>query len=150
MKTIASKYFGDIEYTDDSTVVFPEGIPGFEEQQGFLLVQQPQSRPLVFLQSLATPELCFLALPAQLACPDYRFELAAEDLEALGLPSGRQPVAGKEVLYLAIVSIDKDSSISANLLAPLVINLESHRGRQAILNGSGYSHRHPIEAPPCS
>jgi len=147
MNQIATKYFGQLGYSEDSVVEFPDGIPGFEDQRGFLVVQQPPTKPLVFLQSLTTPELCFIAVPVQAACPSYRLSISPEDLEALGLPTAMQPSIGRDVLCLTIISIAEDASITANLLAPLVINLQTRRGRQPIMLESDYSHRHPLDAP---
>jgi flagellar assembly factor FliW len=147
MNQIATKYFGQLAYAEDSVVEFPDGIPGFEHQHRFLLMQQPATQPLVFLQSLTDAELCFIALPAQAACPGYRLAIPAEDLEALGFPSAPQPEIGREVLCLTIISVGEDASVTANLLAPLVISLQTRRGRQTIMAESEYSHRHSLDAP---
>ena len=147
MNQVATKYFGKLEYNEDSIVQFPDGIPGFEDQRGFLVVQQPATKPLIFLQSLTKPEVCFIALPTQAACADYRLSIPAEDLEAMGLSPARQPVIGQEVLCLTIISVGEDASVTANLLAPLVINIQTRRGRQPIMSESDYSHRHPLDAP---
>ncbi|MEN6603113.1 MAG: flagellar assembly protein FliW [Bryobacteraceae bacterium] len=147
MNQIATKYFGQITYTEDSAVEFPDGIPGFEDQHGFVIVQQPATKPLVFLQSLNKPELCFTTVPARAACPDYRLAIPSEDLVALGLPAGRQPDIGRDVLCLTIISVAEDASVTANLLAPLVINIQTGRGRQPIMVESDYSHRHSLDAP---
>jgi flagellar assembly factor FliW len=37
-------------------------------------------------------------------------------------------------------------SPTANLLAPIVVNLKTHRAIQAIQADSGYSHQHPLLA----
>ena len=50
---------------------------------------------------------------------------ATEDLEALELPSGRQPQIGSEVLVLALVSIHESAPATANLLAPVVVNVQA-------------------------
>lgn len=147
MNQVATKYFGNLDYNEDSRVEFPDGIPGFENQHGFLVMQQPATQPLVFLQSLNDAALCFIALPARAACPDYRLAIPAADLEALGLPTTRQPEIGREVLCLTIISVGEDASVTANLLAPLVINLENRRGRQPIMAESEYSHRQPLDEP---
>jgi flagellar assembly factor FliW len=147
MNQVATKYFGKLEYNEDSLVQFPDGLPGFEDQHGFLVVQQPATQPLVFVQSITKPELCFIALPVQAACPDYRLAITPEDLEALELPSTWQPVIGQDVVCLTIISVGEDASVTANLLAPLVINMKTRRGRQPILSETEYSHRYPLDAP---
>lgn len=133
-------------------MVFPDGIPAFEQEKRFLALRQPINEPMVFLQSLANPNLCFATLPALAACPHYRLSLAPEDLEALGLEQGRQPVVGRDVLCLAILSLEENKPPTANLLAPIVVSLRTLRGRQAIQTDSPYSHREvlPLREAACS
>ena len=59
-----TRYFGPVDYDEQSVMLFPEGIPAFEQEQRFLALRQPINEPLVFLQSLANPNLCFATLPA--------------------------------------------------------------------------------------
>lgn len=147
-----TRYFGPVEYDEESVMVFPDGIPAFEQEKRFLALRQPINEPMVFLQSLANPNLCFATLPALAACPHYRLNLATEDLEALGLEQGRQPVVGREVLCLAILSLEENKPPTANLLAPIVISLRTLRGLQAIQTDSPYSHREvlPLREAACS
>jgi len=62
MPEFNSKAFGKLTYSDDGRMHFPVGLFGFEKEQWFLLIEQPGTRPLLFLQSLSTPELCFVTL----------------------------------------------------------------------------------------
>lgn len=136
-----TRYFGQVQYEEESVLVFPDGIPAFEHEKRFLLLRQPMSEPLVFLQSEATPSLCFAALPVRSACPGYRLQMTVEDLEDLGLETGHQPVIGEDVLCLAILSLEENRPPTVNLLAPVVVNLRTLRGLQAIQMDSVYSHR---------
>lgn len=145
MLSAETRYFGILPYENDSVIEFPEGLPGFENERRFLPVELAEHRPLVFLQSLATPSLCFPALPVAAIDERYRMRLEAADLATLGFPAGARPAMGRDVLCLAIMSIAADS-ITANLLAPVVISLTSRRAVQAIASGSRYSHRHPLAA----
>ena len=63
MPDCLTKYFSKMDYTEDSVIRLPNGLPGFEHESEFVLIDQPQNRPLVFVQSLRTPDLCFVALP---------------------------------------------------------------------------------------
>jgi flagellar assembly factor FliW len=151
MATSETKYWGLLDYTEDSVIDFPAGIPGFEQEQQFILVEQQALDPLVFLQSLATPALCFLALHVRVVCPDYKFRMSEEDLEVLGIPGTRQPPIGPDLACLTLIHIE-EKDITANLLAPIVIHVPARRGMQAILAGTDYSHQHRIdlvEAPVC-
>ncbi len=148
-----TRYFGTVEYSDAAVLDFPDGLPGFPSEKRFILVEQPPHHPLVFLQSLTSADLCFLAVPVQCLDPDYRPVFLAEDLATLGLSPETQPRLGPDLLCLAIVFAGEEGSATANLLAPVVINLHNRRGVQAVQAEQTYSHRHPLallEAAPCS
>jgi flagellar assembly factor FliW len=144
--------FGRISYQEGSEIDFPSGLPGFEQRRRFLAVQLPDTNPLVFLQSLDDPGLCFVTLPVLAVEPKYRLRLSGEDLEHLGFSGGRQPRIGPDVLCLAVLSI-RASGPTANLLAPVVVNVANLKAVQAVMADSGYSHQHvllPQEAAVCS
>ena len=152
LRRCETRYFGPVDYDEQSVMLFPDGIPAFEQEQRFLALRQPINEPLVFLQSLANPNLCFATLPALSACPSYQLSMAPEDLDALRLETGRQPVIGRDVLCLAILSLEENAPPTVNLLAPIVVNLRTLCGRQAIQTDSLYSHREalPLREAACS
>jgi flagellar assembly factor FliW len=147
MHRYTTKYFGRVDCHPDAVIEFPLGLPGFENERSFLLIEQAINRPLVFLQSLSRPDLCFLTLPVRSIVPDYQLRLASEDLAALGLAEEAQPSeGGAGYLCLGIVALAEDGSATANLLSPVVIHWPSRRGVQAVQSDSDYSHRHPLMA----
>ena len=154
MPTLQTKYFGYLEYQQESVYYFAAGIPGFEKEKQFLFVDQPVTKPLIFMQSLEQPELCFLGLPIRSVDPGYRLHIGEEDLLNLDLSPDRQPEIGADVLCLALVSLSENHPPTANLLAPIVVNLKTRRATQAIQVDTDYSHQHRlcsgIEAAPCS
>ena len=145
MPSVATKYFGTLSCREESIIEFPAGLPAFENEQRFVAIELPEHAPLLFLQSLEQRELCFLAFPILVVDRSYRLAIPPEDLEALDLPASRQPQLGKEVLVLALVSLNDGFSATANLLAPIVVNLDSRRALQSIRHDTLYSHQHPIE-----
>ena len=156
MPQIRTAYFGELDYTNGTVFHFPYGLPGFEHENAFLFLKQPHTEPLLFLQSLGYPRLCFILLPILVVDPNYVVNLDPEDLAALNLNPARQPRIGEDILCAAIVSPGggEDSEPTANLMAPVVVNLKEQVGMQVIQSGSPYSHRHPIpagkEVAPCS
>ena len=146
MPHLRTKYFGELTYGADAMLHFPAGIPGFEHEKSFLLIQQDRTRPLTFMQSAITPDLCFLALPVQTISPEFRLRLATEDRAELALPPGRQPVIGKDVLCLSLVTLGEEEPPTINLMAPIVVNLKNRRAVQAIQFDSGYPLHQPLES----
>ena len=145
-------HFGRIQVDEDSTIEFPEGLPGFEARRRFAVLQDPSYGPLVFLQSLELAGLCFPALPVATVRADYSLAVTPEDLEKLGLPQDRQPVIGRDVAALAILCLPQGEPPTANLLSPVLIHLKTRRALQAIRIDRLYtcSERLAVEEGPCS
>ena len=156
MPQIRTAYFGELDYTDGTVFHFPHGLPGFEQERAFLFLKQPHTEPLLFLQSLGNSRLCFILLPILVVDPNYTVRFDSDDLAALHLPAGRQPVLGEDILCAAVVTPGggPDGQPTANMTAPVVVNLKEQIGMQVIQTDSPYSHRHPIpmgkEVAPCS
>jgi flagellar assembly factor FliW len=138
-----TKNFGTIEYASDSELEFPRGLPGFDERRRFVAVRFVESDPLIYLQSIEDPGLCFITMPVLAVDPVYRLKMAGEDLNEIGLPAARQPRIGEDVFCLTVLSI-RETGPTANLLAPIVINLKTRRAVQAIAPDGGYSHQHEL------
>lgn len=144
MPVLATTNFGSIPYQPETVLVFPAGLPGFENKRQYLPVRLEESAPLIFLQSLDDPGLCFITVPVQAIVSGYRLTMTEEDIASVGLPPAPAPQPGQGVLCLVIVTV-KEKGPTANLLAPLVINLANNRGVQAIAPASDYSWEFPIE-----
>ena len=141
MPWLRSAHFGQLEYAPSSALVFSEGLPGFESERTFLLIEQPCHHPLVFLQSVETPSLCFPALPVRVVDPQYEPQLSAGDLKLLGF--GGQPKIGQDAVVLTLIAVHEQNP-TANMLGPVVINLRSRAAAQCIDPDMRYSHRHPL------
>jgi flagellar assembly factor FliW len=127
---------------------FPFGLPGFEEERRFQLVEHTRLAPLILLQSETTAELCFLTLPLRAIAPDYDLAISEADCEILGLEPAQGPASG--VLGLAIVTVPENGPATANLMAPLIVNLAAGAGVQMVRADQRYSHQHPLGETACS
>ena len=152
MPVMETKNFGKISFEPDSELEFPSGLPGFDSRKRFVAVRFVESDPIIYLQSLEDSDLCFITMPILAVDPGYRLRVKGEDLGQLGLTAARQPRIGEDVLCLAVLSL-RESGPTANLLAPIVVNLRNRRAVQAVAPESEYSHQHelmPVEASVCS
>ena len=144
MPDCQTRYFAVMEYSEESIIRVPNGLPGFEEEREFILIDDPPHRPLLFFQSLQTPRLCFPALPVLSIDGSYRLAVSPEDLALLELDASRQPKIGGEVMCLSFIAAGGHRTLTANLLSPIVINARTRVAVQAIQMGCHYSHRHPL------
>ena len=137
-------HFGTLDFDDRAVIEFPRGLPAFEDQRRFLIIEREDTQPLVFLQSLDRPNLLFMALPVRAVEPDYRLAPCAEDLEELRLDLKHDTGDDGAVTTLGVVTVWEDSGATINLMAPIVINTRTRRALQVVQPWAGYSHQHRL------
>jgi flagellar assembly factor FliW len=144
MPRVTTKCFGELDYSPEGVFDFPYGLPGFEAERAFVFIEQPSTHPLIFMQSLSRQDVCFVLLPVLAAERAYQLCLSDEDLLALHFPAGSQPRMGKEILCAVMVCAPDGQrpQPTANLFAPVVVNIRQRIGIQAIQ--TRYSPRHPL------
>lgn len=143
MITIDTKYLGAIEIEEDKIIHFENGIPGFETEKQFVLLDIADNDVLQILQSVQTPELAFFVANPYLLFKDYAIELEDHVIEKLDIKNEH------DVAVLSILTIkDPFSSSTINLKAPIIINIANKRAKQYIMNDDRYSLRTQI--PPTS
>lgn len=119
---------------------FPRGLPGFEACRSFVLMAPENEGPLQCLNSMEGPPASFLVIDPRRVMPAYRCELSDADRHSLG--------AGDDtpLLWLALVTVEGNGAITANLRAPIVINPARMAGQQVIPHDSIYPLRHVLAA----
>ena len=123
--------------TEQEVVLFPCGIAGFEACRGFVLLSA-QTAPLQWLSSVDGPPASFLVVDPKRLLPTYRYALGKTDLERL------RAADETKLLWLAIVLVESNGTVAANLRAPIVINPEAMIGLQAMPQDCVYPLRHVI------
>jgi flagellar assembly factor FliW len=128
MKRITTTRFGTVEVEADDVILFPEGLIGMADCRRWVFLADAQDDALAWMQSVDRPEIALAVVGPRRYVPNYRMHVARRELDPLKLSS---PGAAQ---VLVIVS-RSECSITLNLKAPLVINLEHRLGRQVITNG---------------
>ncbi|MEQ1885692.1 MAG: flagellar assembly protein FliW [Bryobacteraceae bacterium] len=144
MPAVQTRDFGVMDLSPQAFLSFPNGIPGFDREHSFVLIELPAMAPAVVLQSTETAELSFLAIPVSVVDAGYQIGMTPEDLRALRLDETQQPSEGRQVRLLAIVSTAEGELLTVNLLAPIVVHLETRVAVQAVRSDAKYSHCHPL------
>ncbi len=124
--------FGDIEINDEFKIVFTAPILGFEDEREFILIKEKDDSPFCWLQSLKTPELAFLLADPFVFFSEYLVELD-------------DSYRDRDIVIYVIVTLNEDFKLStANLVAPIIIDVESKEASQIILENSPYTTKHYI------
>lgn len=144
---LTTKRFGTIEVPDEDALEVPSGIPGFPQMKRVTLMDAKAVRgapdaealdaSVFWMQDLDDGDLAFLCLVPWDAFPEYDFDIDGREL-------GIEDEADVRVLSLITVSRSAAStSMTANLRAPLVVDVRQQRLHQVILTDS----RWPVNAP---
>ncbi len=136
---IQTSRFGPVALETSDILEFPEGILGFNDRRRFVLLDDPNDEIFAWLQSCETPGIAFPVLEPELFAPNYQISLTKHDLEALKLKS-----LDRSRIY-AIITIPEDpAQMTANLKAPIIINVEARIARQCVLQDNSLAIREPI------
>ncbi len=137
---IETRQFGKIDIDEEKIVTMPLGIPGFKDMKRFVVLQKEETVPFLLFQSLEDPNLSFVVLDPVKIFSEYKIE--KKDLEK----QVRWDFDTDELSCFVIVTIPNGNpeKMTANLMAPLVINNNKKEGLQLILENSLYSHQHQL------
>ncbi|QDR81965.1 flagellar assembly protein FliW [Sporomusa termitida] len=136
---IQSTRFGEIEIADSALIRFPAGLPGFPAEHAFAFLPYQPDSPFAFLQSATDPDLSFVITDPFPFFKEYCFKLEDTIIAELGLADDNPPK------IVNIVRIpEKTEEMTANLLAPIVINWVSRTAMQIVLEKSPYTVRHRL------
>lgn len=135
---IQSVRLGELEVQEEELLHFAGGLPGFGGETKFAFVPNGEDSPFAFLQSVNEPNLTFLLADPFAFFNDYQFELDDIYVKELGL--------GEVLLkVLAIVTVpEKAEEMTVNLLAPIIINLETRLARQIVLENTPFTTKHQL------
>jgi flagellar assembly factor FliW len=135
---IKTKFQDIIEIQESDILTFEQGIPGFENEKKFVLLPIEETE-LSLLQSVETKELAFIITDPFLFFKDYDFELSSVEQELLKINEK------KEVFVQVIITVaDPYEKSTANLQAPVIINVKNNKCKQIILSNGKYRTKHRL------
>ncbi len=129
--------FGQLTISNEDLIQIPQGIMGFPNLTRFCLVDPADDTLILWLQSLEDAQIAFPVLEPKVFRPEYAARLSAAELRELKLENINQSTV------FSILTIPADvTQMTANLKAPLVINLKDQIARQVVLQENEYSVKH--------
>lgn len=128
--TINTHQFGEISIDVANIFHFPNGLLGFEDLKQFILISDEQTEPFKWLICVEAPDIGFPILSPFYV--DFDYNIGKEvDLEI-------------NVLFVVVTLQDENKNISANLKAPIILNLQMMTGEQLLIPFEKYSTSHII------
>lgn len=137
---IETTRFGVINVDECDVITFPEGMLGFSKIHEYVLIERSDDSLFVWLQALRKASVAFPLLEPQLfEHSGYKVELEENDRKILELDDF------KYAKVFTIITIPSDpTKMTANMRAPIVINLQKRLAHQVILAREDYQIRKPI------
>ena len=136
---IMSRDFGKLEIDKSDIIAFNSGLPGFEDLEEFVLLPLAEESPFIIMQAVEDPDTAFVTVEPGNLIQNYEFEISDKTEEKLKIDSI------SNLLILNIITLKENiKNSTANLSAPIVINLEEKLGQQVILDDQRYQVRYKI------
>ena len=138
-ETFVSERFGEISYTQEDVLSFPRGIPAFEHNRSWVLVGD-EDNAVKWLQNIEDGTLALPVTTPDAVMPDYNARIPEDELELVG------SMDPSDLALLIVVSIPEAApwNMTANLRAPILLNLKTRRAVQVIALNEEYPIRHVV------
>lgn len=126
---IKTRIFGEVTVDDEKMIHFPNGIVGFPELQDFALIhdsEQGDQGGIRWMQSVQEPSFAMPVVDPLVAKEDYNPTVEDDLLKIIG--------ECEDPLVLVTITVPSDlTKMSVNLKAPLIINVDTKKAAQVIL-----------------
>jgi flagellar assembly factor FliW len=133
---IKSTRFGELEVPANSIIEFPTGLIGFPKAHRFVMFDH--KAPFSWLHSVEDANLAFVVVDGFHFTQQFELPAPFGDKDIDLLPDD-------EYAILVIVTVRADPKLTtANIKAPLFVNLKNRRGLQIIYDSPALSTRQPM------
>lgn len=136
---VETKYHGIVNFEKKEIIKFNKGLPGFESLKNFILLSVDGSDIFKILHSIEDEEIGLIVVSPFEFVKEYEVELSDEFIDRLSIKKQ------EDVLILNTVTLNSNiSKITANLRAPIIINIKEALGEQIILEDENFSIKYPL------
>ena len=135
---VKSYRFGDVEVADDSVLTFPKGILGFEDERRFVVLRCEQTEPVSWLHSLENEYVALPIISPFMLMNDYSVEVDDSELHVIDT-NDENDIA----VVCVVVLPEALEDMTANLMAPILVNTEKKYGLQIIMDDKSELMRYP-------
>lgn len=137
--TINTLRFGEVSFSEDDLLFFPRGIPAFENNHKWILAGSDDSA-IRWLQNIEEPSLALPVTSPDAIRADYNARIPDDDIKLIGTTNPA------DLAMLIVVSVPEGEpwNMTANLRAPILINIKTRKAVQVIALNEEYAIKHMI------
>lgn len=139
---VKTKYFGEIDLDESKVIDFEQGIMGFEDYKKYTIlydIEDGEKSNISWLQSLDEQNLAIPVINPFVVKSDYNPTVEDELLKPLG------DITEDNILLLLTITVPSDlTKMSVNLKAPFIINADTRKGSQIIVENQDYEVKYNV------
>lgn len=139
---IQTKYFGEIDLTEEKIITLERGLFGFEEFKRYTILydcEKEGGANISWFQSVDEPTLALPVINPLLVKEDYNPVVEDELLSGIG------EISEENLVILLTMTVPADiKEMSVNLKAPIIINADTRKGAQLIVENQDYEVKYKI------
>lgn len=125
IRKIKTPHFGEIEFEPKHVFHFKNGMLGFDNLHDYVLISEEETAPFKWLINIEEPEI--------------GFPLISPWFIDLGYNPGKSYDIDTQVIFVVVTLEDELGNMTANLKAPVVLDISEQTGEQVILPTDKYS-----------
>lgn len=137
-----TRLFGEVDIPDEKIITFEQGVMGFEDCRKFTIIYdsgKEEKSAISWLQCMDEPELAFPMISPFYIMENYDPVVETELLEPLG------EVTEEHLILFVFMNIKSDvKQLTANMKAPIIINVDTLKGVQLIVENEDYDIKYNI------
>ncbi|WP_455714564.1 flagellar assembly protein FliW [Anaerosporobacter sp.] len=132
---INTRCFGEINLDENKIITFESGLMGFEQYKRFTILYniEDEKSKISWLQSVEEPSLALPIVTPGIVKEDYNPTVEDEVLKPLG-----ELTDDNLIVFLALTVPSDIKKTTANLKAPIIINGDTRKGCQIIVENADY------------
>lgn len=139
---VKTKYFGEIELTEEKIITLDRGLMGFEEYKRYTILydcEKEGGTNIMWFQSVDEQGLVLPMINPLIVKDDYNPVVEDELLVQLG------EITEENLVILLTMTVPENiEEMSVNLKAPVIINADTRKGVQIIVENQDYEVKYKV------
>ena len=138
---VKTKFFGEVNLPEEKIITFDRGLIGLPEFKQYTILYdcEKEDSNISWFQSVEEPTLALPIIKPWLVKEDYNPIVEDELLNHIG------ELTEENLVILLTMTVPEDiTQMSVNLKAPIVINADTRKGAQIIVENQDYEVKYKI------
>ena len=139
---VKTRYFGEVDLTDDKIITLEKGLMGVDEYKRYTILydcEKEEGTNISWFQSVEEPSLALPVINPLIVKEDYNPVVEDELLAGIG------EINEENMVILITMTVPADlKEMTVNLKAPIIINADTRKGIQLIVENQDYEVKYKI------